>query len=326
MALALVRRLSRPANGLLEVLQATEAWLTRPCAIDSLIDPPQPAQALAQLLTPGGSTGAPPRRARAISPEPVLRTLSKPASLNAASRTPDGSREAATASGSRLKQAPALDLRPAADAKAENKQVNEQPARNTAGRRGSDSEHKPASLRDIAEMRRAQKRVPEPSHPLPIPALSNNTSGLPRAAKSKHPGDTPSPESSSGSTHALVTLAKQRARAGLTLPVRNTPQAAASELPASAAQSAGLPAPHKTPQPPASSAALERPAHMAPAAVNRAEAPAPSARQSVDPDLSPMPEVQRDEHPAARPGPRRPEPDNRQRLSDAAWRNGVEPQ
>ncbi len=323
-ALALIRRLAQPARGLLDMLAEAEARVTRPAPVDALIAPPAPPEVLARLLGGSSSTGPEPRRDRPGPVQPALRSLSKPSPLKPAGRTADRSAHDNEVPGARptrttltkavenVRHSPAHDPGTAEPAK---------DIQRSRDRASAVVARKPVGLKDVADIRRAQRHaltLPQTVDARPDQAPATDEM---RTATARNTVDDPPGQSARTTPHALVDLARRRARDGLTLPAPAAGQStevAGTPRPAAAATALD------TAQRPAASSAPPDPQQHPPAPIAAPERPADGGAQtSASSDLSRL-----DPAPPARPdapGPHETRRENDTRLADIAWRNGVEP-
>jgi hypothetical protein len=315
-ALALARRLSRPARGLFDLLALLDARLHRPTEIDGLTAEPGTPETLTRLLSPRGTSPGPPGRARAIGPEPPLRALSRPAAPKTAEKKSGGSHKDHAPPRPARQKAPSPGL-----PRAKSRRDHTSDLVEAAREHRKDVPLKPTNLRDIAEMRRALRRKSVAAQPSPIPAVSDALPDTPSASRREQSGTDALPATATRSPHALVALARRCLQAGLTLPLGEAPHPAEPNLPATdradtasigvernlAAAFADLSAPG---QASGRAAAVSVPEQ----ATGQAASPYLPAR-----DTPPRPET------PERSTPQRHESGAGTKLSDAAWRNGVEP-
>ncbi|AVO36347.2 hypothetical protein [Pukyongiella litopenaei] len=325
-ALALIRRLKQPARDLLDLLAGAEAYVTRPAPVDALVAPPAPPELLMRLLGGGGNAGSEPRRDRPAPLQPPLRSLSQPAPLAPAGRTGDRPEPVSDPSGAtpsrttRRTTAETALPTPARDPDAG------KPATDTRKPRGSTltgTPRKPIGLKDVANMRRAQRRnlaLPRsadagPDHaPAPNETRAIHTSGA-VIDPPRRPAE-PAP-------HALADLARRRARAGLALPVPAATQpveTAAMSPPAAPVTAADAPPRSPGQSTPSGPANLQHPQNPA---------TSPEFTVSGRTRISDGPDLPRtDPATSAQPdalGAHRGRRDTEPHLGDLAWRNGVEP-
>lgn len=324
-ALALIRRLAQPARGLLDMLAEAEARVIRPAPVDALIAAPAPPEVLARLLGGSSSTGPEPRRDRPGPVQPALRSLSKPSPLKPAGRTADWSahdgevpgagptRTTRTKAVENVRYSPERDPGTVEPAKGMHRSRDRASAAVT---------RKPVGLKDVADMRRAQRHaltLPQTVDARPDQAPATDEM---RTATARNTVDDPPGQSARTTPHALVDLARRRARDGLTLPAPATGQSTTvGGTPRPATAATALDTAHRPTASSASPDPLQRP--PASTAVTP-ESPAGSGTQtSADPDLS-----RPDPAPPARPnapGAHETRRENETRLADIAWRHGVEP-
>lgn len=325
-AMALTRRLSRAATGLFDTLARVEARLTRPEKIDSLIAPFQTPDALVRLLSSTSKADSASLKPRAISPEPPLRALSKPPSATEMDR--QAQKRADTAPDPHTprisKPTPTLPKASSAHKTAEDAARER---KMSAKEQVAAAPRKPATLREIADMRRAQRQTHQPDKPLPFSEAQAEGSDLPDRTlrKASETDTTHRTKSRYRSLHPLAALAATQAKAvsdiisaerqtqtDPPLTDRIISTAASPDVSTGATDNStqpGLPDANETGNRAAASdisspTQVNQPDVRIPAAPQSGRGPGPTGTTSRRPGT-----VQDD-----------------RALSEAAWRNGVEPQ
>ncbi|MDW4498762.1 hypothetical protein R5H30_12270 [Sulfitobacter sp. D35] len=323
-ALATLRRLSLPAQDLFGALDAIEKRLSTDSPADALLAPPDASDTLARLLSSKGTSPAKAQKPKVVAPDLSRLKTSAGGNDGLGPKKINRADASATPTQAREDNKPAARL-PKATADRTADETAEKTRPKPPARKADTLKPRPKTLKDIAEIRKAQRRDAR-SKPAISQASKQSAERVTAAAGDKQK-QTASGELPVGSgkekPHALVRVAQDRANAGLILPLRSLPSTETPQVPAIATFASREAAePGTSPAPGRQTFALP------------AEAPAP-ARADATPRETPIrsgiPELPpRDTRPSEASLPagreRHPDSDDHARsLADLAWRNGVEP-